>query len=103
MGDGQNERVYAVHTNRSDEVGAVEIVFTSASEARRYARSRSNDHRILSASVTSYVVGQLGTRNPVAWYVDGQEQYPRAERPGGRYYPTDGPCSAGETTPAKRA
>ncbi len=87
MSDGP--RVYAVHTTRPDEVGAVEIVFEDERQARDYARSRSSDFRVLAVSVTSYVLGQLGTRHPVAWYSNGQEQHPRAERPG-PYYPTDG-------------
>ena len=87
------EIVYAVHTSRPDEIGAVEIIFVDERSARTYARSRSNDHRILSASVTRYHVGQLGSRHPVVWYRDGQEQHPRTARPG-RLYPTDGPCSA---------
>jgi hypothetical protein len=83
------DRVYAVHTTRPDEVGAVEIVFEDEYEARDYARSRSADYRVLSVSVTSYVLGELGTRHPVAWYRSGEEQHPRAVRPG-PYYPTDG-------------
>jgi hypothetical protein len=61
------DRVYAVHTTRPDEVGAVEIVFEDEYQARDYARSRSADHRVLAVSVTSYVLGELGTRHPVAW------------------------------------
>ena len=96
-------RVFAVHTVKPDSgAGAVEVIFGSEQAARTYARSRSNDWRILSASVTSYILGQLGSRNPVVWYAHGQEQHPRAERPDGRYYPTDGPCCAGEAAPAKR-
>lgn len=65
---------YSVHTARAGEVGAVEIVFTSEQEARAYARDRSKDWRITSASVTRFTVGELGTRRPVGWYVDGVEQ-----------------------------
>jgi hypothetical protein len=83
------DRVYAVHTTRPDDVGAVEIVFEDECQACDYARSRSSDYRVLAVSVTSYVLGQLGTRHPVAWYRGGQEQNPRATRPG-PYYPTDG-------------
>jgi hypothetical protein len=83
------DRVYAVHTTRPDEVGAVEIVFEDEYIARDYARSRSTDHRVLAVSVTSYILGELGTRHPFAWYRSGEEQPPRAARPG-PYYPTDG-------------
>jgi hypothetical protein len=81
--------VYSVHTTRPDDVGAVEVVFTSEREAREYAQDRSSDWRVLAASVTRFVVGQLGTRHPVAWFVGGIEQPPRSTRPG-RLYQTDG-------------
>jgi hypothetical protein len=83
------ERVYAVHATRPDDVGAIEVVFGDENSARRYARSRSNDFRVLSASVTSYVLGQLGSRHPVAWFKNGDEQHPRDARPG-PFYPADG-------------
>jgi hypothetical protein len=79
--------VYSVHTARPGEVGAVEIVFTSEPEARAYARDRSTDWRVTSASVTRFTVAELGTRQPVTWYVDGAEQRQRWDR---QLYPTDG-------------
>jgi hypothetical protein len=79
--------VYSVHTARPGEVGAVEIVFTSEQEARAYARDRSTDWRIVSASVTRFTVGELGTRTPVGWYVGGVEQREHWDR---QLYPTDG-------------
>jgi hypothetical protein len=83
--------VYACHSVRPDEgAGAVEVIFSSEQEARRYARSRSNDWSILSCSVTRYELAQLGTRHPLAFYMDGDEQAARSPRPG-QYYPTDGP------------
>jgi hypothetical protein len=84
-----SDNVYAVHTTRPDDVGAVEIVFTCEREARAYAKDRSTDWRVIAASVTRFVVGELGTRHPVAWFVNGIEQPRRANRPG-RLYPTDG-------------
>jgi hypothetical protein len=80
--------VYAVHTARPDEIGAVEIIFLDESDARSYARDRSRDWRVLSASVTSYVVGQLGTRHPLVAYRDGGEINPRSLQ---QMYPTDLP------------
>jgi len=92
--NGTDPEVFAVHTTRPDEnAGAVEIVFGDERSARTYAQSRSTDHRVTSASVTRYVVGQLGTRHPVAWYQRGTEQNIRATRPDSRYYPTDHPYS----------
>jgi len=79
--------VYSVHTARPGEIGAVEIVFTGEQEARTYARDRSRDWRITSASVTRFTVGELGTRNPVGWYVDGVEQRQIWNR---QLYPSDG-------------
>ena len=63
-------------------------MFTSEREARAYALDRSRDWRILAVSITRYVIAELGTRHPVAWYADGAEQPHRAPRPG-RLYPTD--------------
>lgn len=88
--------VFAVHTTRPDEgAGAIEVIFTDEHSALAYARSRSNDWRITSASVTRYTPGQLGTRRPVAWYQQGDERDIRAARPDQRYYPTDHPSPAG--------
>lgn len=79
--------VYSVHTARPGEVGAVEIVFMTEREARAYAKDRSTDWRVTSASVTRFTVGELGTRRPIGWYVDGVEQRERWDR---QLYPTDG-------------
>ena len=85
--------VFPVHTTRPDDgAGAIEVIFTDEDSARSYARSRSNDWCITSASVTRYTVGQLGTRHPVVWYRYGDEQDVRGVRPDCRYYPTDHPC-----------
>jgi hypothetical protein len=83
-----SEAVYSVHIVRPDDVGAVEIVFRTEREARAYALDRSRDFRVSSASVTGFTIGELGTRHPVAWYVDGTEQRQRFDRP--QLYPTDG-------------
>jgi hypothetical protein len=79
--------VYSVHATRPDETGGVEVVFRTEREAIAYARDRSKDWRVLAASVTRFTIGELGTRHPVAWFVDGEPQGPRAGRPGGRFYP----------------
>lgn len=80
--------VFSVHTSKPDDVGAVEIIYLTEGEARAYAQDRSRDYHVLSASVTSFMVGQLGTRRSVAWYVDGAEQDQR--RNTHQLYPTDG-------------
>lgn len=86
--------MFAVHTTRRGQAaGAVEVVFADEHSALTYARSRSTDHRITSASVTRYTLGQLGTRHPVTWYRNGDEQDIRATRPDKRYYPTDFPAA----------
>lgn len=86
---GLGDAVYSVHTTRPDDVGAVEIVFRSEREARTYARDRSTDWRVQATSVTRFTIGELGTRHPVAWFVNGKEQPHRGIRPG-RLYPEDG-------------
>ncbi|GAA1287778.1 hypothetical protein GCM10009609_62850 [Pseudonocardia aurantiaca] len=77
--------VYAVHSTRPDDVGAVEIVFVDEREARRYAQDRSQDWRVPATSVTRFVVGYLGTRHPLTWFADGEEQPARKARPGKLY------------------
>ena len=81
MGEQVGEHVYAVHATRPDEVGSVEVIFHDEPSARAYAVSRSGDHRVLAVSVTEFVLGELGSRQPVAWYRDGQLQDQRAPRP----------------------
>jgi hypothetical protein len=138
------QAVFTVHTMRPDDIGAVEIVFTTEREARAYAADRSKDWRVLAASITRFTIGELvprqgrlvrksadpgfrwvrrrtglvpgvlgrfagaasgklgrrvtwrtflagalGTRHPIAWFVDGQQQPQRAPRPGS-FYSTDG-------------
>lgn len=89
MNTHDDEWIFAVHTTRPDDVGAVEILFRSEREARAFAADRSTDFRVLASSVTRFLIGALGTRHPVAWYVGGKEQPARAVRPG-RFYPGDG-------------
>jgi hypothetical protein len=79
--------VYSVHTTKPGDTGAVEILFTSEHEACAYAKDRSTDWRVLAVAVTRFTVGELGTRHPVAWYIDGFEQAHRTARPGA-FYPT---------------
>jgi len=73
--------VFSVHTTRPDDAGSVEIVFSTEGEARAFAESRSRDHRVLSASVTRFLIGELGTRHPVAYYVNGTDKPQRFNRP----------------------
>ncbi len=84
------DEVYSVHATRPDDPGAVEIVFRTEHEAIAYAKDRSTDWRVLAASITRFAIGELGTRHPVAWFVDGEPQPPRAARPGGRFCPHGG-------------
>lgn len=58
--------MFSVHTAKPDAIGAVEIIFLTEQEARAYALDRSRDFHVLSASVTRFVVGQLGARASVA-------------------------------------
>ena len=74
------DRVYSVHVTKPDTVGAVEVIFPTEPEARAYALDRSQDDRVLAASVTSFSLGELGTRRPVCWYRDGAEQPRKFDR-----------------------
>jgi hypothetical protein len=76
------EWIFAVHATRPDDVGVIEIVFGNEREARTYAADRSTDVGVLAASVTRYLLDELGTRHAVAWFVSGEEQPARAPRPG---------------------
>lgn len=80
--------MYAVHSTRPDETGAVEILFASEAEACAYAIHRSTDFRVEAAVVTRYALGELGTRHPVAWYINGEPQDHRA-LPVGTMYPVE--------------
>lgn len=79
--------MFSVHVTKPDDLGAIEVIFRTEREARAFAADRSRDFRALSTSVTRFVVGELGTRRPVAWYVDGTEQPHWFDR---QLYPTDG-------------
>jgi hypothetical protein len=82
------EAVFTVHVTKPDDVGAVEIIFRSERDACSYAKDRSRDFRITSASVTRFVLAELGTRHPVAWFRDGEEQPQRFHGPERQFYPT---------------
>lgn len=79
--------VFTVHVTKPNDIGAVEIIFCSEREARSYAIDRSRDFRITSASVTRFVLAELGTRHPVAWYRNGEEQPHRFHGPERQFYP----------------
>jgi hypothetical protein len=87
---GSSEPVFTVHVTKPDDTGAVEIILRSERDARSYAKDRSRDFRITSASVTRFVLAELGTRHPVAWFRDGEEQSQRFHGPERRFYPTGG-------------
>ena len=94
--------MYAIHATRPDETGAVEVIFGSEGDARAYAADRSRDRRIVAVSVTSYVLEELGTRQPVAWYRDGVLQDERKTRPGAMY-PASPWCPADDPETAEAA
>jgi hypothetical protein len=84
------EPVFTVHVTKPDGVGAVEIIFRSERDAYSYAMDRSRDFRIMSASVTRFVLAELGTRHPVAWFRNGEEQDHRFHGPERQFYPSTG-------------
>jgi hypothetical protein len=63
--------VYAIDATRPDETRAVEVILGVERDARAYAADRSLNHHVAAVRVTSYVLEELGTRQPVAWYRDG--------------------------------
>ena len=87
---GSTEPVFTVHVTRPDQVGAVEVIFRCEREACTYARDRSRDFRVTSASVTRFVLTEFGTRHPVAWFRNGEEQPHRFHGPERQFYPADG-------------
>lgn len=84
------EPVFTVHVTKTDDVGAVEIIFWSERDACTYAMDRSRDFRITSASVTRFVLAELGNRHPVAWFRNGEVQPQRFHGPERQFYPTAG-------------
>ncbi|MHA6620595.1 hypothetical protein [Pseudonocardia sp. DLS-67] len=85
-----SEPLFTVHVTKPGESGAVEIIFRSEADARAYAMDRSRDFRITSASVTRFALAELGTRHPVVWFRDGEEQPHRFHGPERQFYPAGG-------------
>ncbi|MBW0101399.1 hypothetical protein [Pseudonocardia sp. KRD291] len=94
--------VFSVHASKPDDIGAIEVVFDNQGAAEEFAADRSKDPGVLSASVTRYLMGELGTRRPISWFVDGVEQPRRFDR---HPYPTDGSDGppTGPSTPQQRS
>ncbi|RZT85545.1 hypothetical protein EV383_2418 [Pseudonocardia sediminis] len=91
--------VFSVHASKPDDIGAIEVVFDNQRAAEEFAANRSTDPGVLSASVTRYFVGELGTRRPISWFVDGVEQPRRFDR---QPYPTDGGSCPSTEVPTRR-
>ena len=91
--------VFSVHTSKPDDIGAIEVVFDNERAAAKFAADRSTDPGALSASVTRYFVGELGTRRPISWFVDGVEQPRTFDR---HPYPTDGGGCPSTEAPTRR-
>ena len=78
-------RVFSTHITREDSlIGHIDAVWSTEAEACRHARNVSTFPGVLRASVTVFVVGELGTRRPVVWFRHGQPDS------NGRPFPTDG-------------
>lgn len=91
--------VFSVHASKPDDIGAIEVVFDNQRAAEEFAADRSKDLGVPSASVTRYFVGELGTRRPISWFVDGIEQPRRFDR---HPYPTDGGGCSSTEAPTRR-
>jgi hypothetical protein len=66
--------VFAVHVVRPAEIRPTELICHQLSDAEQYAADRSMDLDVLAAGVTRFLIGELGTRTPVALYVRGVRQ-----------------------------
>jgi uncharacterized protein YfdQ (DUF2303 family) len=66
--------VWAVHAVMADEVRPTQALFADEARALAYAAQVSTDDEVLAASVTRFVVDELGTRRNLAMFVDGQQQ-----------------------------
>jgi hypothetical protein len=66
--------VYAVHAVKPAEICATEVIFSSPTEADKYAKSVSTDPGVLAGAVTRYVLDSPGERHPESLYVKGERQ-----------------------------
>lgn len=75
--------VFGTHITMADSyVGHIEVIWSSEAKAKAHALRRSRDPGVLYASVTVFVLDELGTRFPLVWYQHG------AENKNGRPFPT---------------
>ena len=71
---------WAVHVTTSgrnggqETVGPIDIIYTNERDALTEAAARSLNEGTLAASVTRYVLDEMGTRSRVALYVTGVRQ-----------------------------
>lgn len=66
--------VYAVHAVKPAEICATEVIFTSPTEADKYAKSVSTDPDVLAGAVTRFLLDSPGERHPESLYVKGERQ-----------------------------
>jgi hypothetical protein len=66
--------IFAVHVVLPAEIRPTELLCGKRSDAEREAKERSKDPEVLAAGVTRFVLGERGTRRPVALYVRGVRQ-----------------------------
>jgi hypothetical protein len=66
--------VFAVHVVLPAEIRPTELLCEHLAEAEREAKERSTDPEVFAAAVTRFVLGERGTRRPVALYVRGIRQ-----------------------------
>lgn len=69
--------IYAVHAvweavGGGGDQGAMELAELDADKAARYASKKSMAPGVKSAIVTRFVIGELGTRTIISWYVRGE-------------------------------
>lgn len=67
-------RVYGTHVTRADSyVGHIDVIWSAEGAARKHALLSSTHPGVLYASVTVFVLDELGTRHPLVWYLHGRE------------------------------
>jgi hypothetical protein len=54
-------------------VGHIDAIWSTEKAARKYALQRSTHPGVLYASVTAFILDQLGTREAVVWYQRGRQ------------------------------
>lgn len=64
-------QVWTVHVLKDAGATFAEAVFPDLITAEEYAGPRSEDAGVRGTAITRFMVGELGSRSTVGWFVDG--------------------------------